>query len=304
MWLHVVEDAIVDGITFFGDNIWVCLLLAPCFGLLMSFTPCCLGHVAMAVRCVQGDTKKTRLTNSLYFVLGGAVVFVAVGLFVWAIGAAMSDSEWLFHTILGSILVAVVFWALFFDKKHKRHSHNALVSTQTSVLIGSLDKDIAVLESDEVDCECHVHAHNHSAVPTSKTRLMAHGFAGAVFAFPCSIPVLLGFLSIAQSVENGWLGITMIGLYIVGHNVLPVVAGVSSKKLFNVHGKGAKVMGLLKIAVLLLMLFYAGLMIFSGLYEKFGDHDGHGHDEFVLVLNAMHAKLDVAGRLFLKLCSI
>lgn len=278
MWLHAVDDFIANSIAYFGQNIWIGILIAPLFGLLMSFTPCCLGQVAVAVRCVKGDTKRARLSNSLYFALGGAFLFVAVAVLVVLLGGIMADAEWMFHLVIGGALIVIIAWALFFDTKHNKHCvHDSIVEPDGAILIGHIDAhthEIAVTE--EVDCECHVHAHNHTAVATSKTRIMAHGFAGAVFAFPCSIPVLLAFLAFAQSINNYFVGSIMIALYIVGHNILPVIGGVSSKALFKGGVKSAKFFKAFKIAVLLLILAYAGLMIFEGLFEKLGGEE-HVH---------------------------
>ncbi|MCL1944211.1 MAG: hypothetical protein FWF56_00150 [Firmicutes bacterium] len=283
MSLHGIENFITNLITYFGENIWVGLLLAPVLGILMSFTPCCLAHAGIAMHCVQGDTKGKRLSNSMFFALGGVIVFAIVALLVWTLGAVMADIEWVFHVLLGTVLIVVIVWAMFFNKKHK-HSHSLSVEQDTAVLVGSLDKKSNTINvAQPVDCECSVHAHDHTAIATTKARMIANGFAGAVFSFPCSIPVILAFLAFAQSSGNYVAGTSMIALYIIGHNILPVIAGVSSKSLFKSNGISKKVLTVLRNVVLIVMLFYAGLLIFEGLYEQFGDHTGHVH-EHVLAL--------------------
>jgi cytochrome c biogenesis protein CcdA len=252
-----------------GDNIWLGLLLAPILGVMMSFVPCCLAHAGLAVRCVHGDSTRQRVGNSLLFSLGGVLVFVAVAVVVFLAGVGLRQYEWLFHILVGTLLIITVAWALFFDTRHKKHSAQAIQAQSHND-----DNGGHQLFSDEQDDGCGCNVHKGTSTQNSP-RVLAHGAAGAVFAFPCSIPVLLAIIAFSMQSGNSAGGIAMIGLYIVGHNILPFVAGVSAKKLFKNDGVGSKVFGVLKIVMLILLAIFAVVTVLEGFWELI--EPGHMH---------------------------
>ncbi|MCL1944210.1 MAG: hypothetical protein FWF56_00145 [Firmicutes bacterium] len=247
MPLHIIENFIVNLIGDFCENIWLGLLLAPLLGILMSFTPCCLAHAGVAMHCVDGDTKNKRFGNSMLFVVGGVVFFALASLLVGLLGAALSNVSWLMHVLLGVLLIVSIGWVLFFNKKHSQ-----------------------------------LRLYNHAT--TTKSRMLINGFVGAIFVFPSNIPILLAFFAFAQISSNIVLGVAMLALYIIGHSVL-IVVGVSSKPLFSKNDVAKKVFIVLRIVVLLIMLCYAFLLIFNGLYEKFGDNTHHMHEHILTLLS-------------------
>jgi cytochrome c biogenesis protein CcdA len=100
--------------------------------------------------------------------------------------------------------------------------------------------------------------------------------AGAIFAFPCSVPVILAIIVFANYSNNLLAGALMVVLYIIGHNVLPVAAGVSAKALFKNNGKGSKVFLVIKTVFLVIFAIMAVLIIIEGVHDFVHPHE-HVH---------------------------
>lgn len=144
--MHFIEHFVEEIIAFLSNNIWLGLLISPILGLLMSLMPCCLAGVGIVTKLVDkegiasnettnqtnattntttnqtGDKKKTykSLRYSLIFALGSIVIFFVIGLLIGILGDALSQIEWLFHILVGGILI---FFSIYYIIKTIKNKH-------------------------------------------------------------------------------------------------------------------------------------------------------------------------------------
>ncbi len=198
------------------QNVWIGLLVSLLAGFLSSFTPCSLTSVPLIIGYVGGYTKdkKKALLYTIAFCVGQTIVFVVMGIIVAFVGRLFFGIQKYWYIILGvlMVLMALQTWEVIqiFPRKQR---YGAV--KYKGILGGFI-----------------------------------MGILGAVFASPCSTPMLIAITAIVSSSQTIVMGVIMLLLYSIGHSVLVVIAGTSLGFVNEViHStRFAKVSKIIKIA--------------------------------------------------------
>jgi len=118
------------------------------------------------------------------------------------------------------------------------------------------------------DCNCKCHKKKH----TSKVKVFGYGMIGAIFNIPCNVPALIAIFAFAASVDSLLVGLLMITLYVVGHSILPVVAGVGTRfiKSMSTLKKAGKLVEIIKVIIMAVLILFAIFIIYQGVVELLG----------------------------------
>jgi len=189
---------------------WLAFLLVFLGGVLTSFTPCVYPVIPITISYVGGSAKGNPLKGfvlSLWFVLGIAITYSALGLLAAATGAAFgqaTQNPWVNGTI--ALIVGAMGFSMagFFDIQ--------LPSGLTSRVGGARGGFLGPI-------------------------LM--GFATGLIAAPCVGPVLVVLLSWVAQTGSLFLGFWLLFTFALGLGLLFIVLGTFSGALAALPGAGA-----------------------------------------------------------------
>lgn len=213
------------------DHFWFGLLLVFLGGILTSFSPCIFPMIPITIAVLgQNAQHKSRLQNfmtSIFYVLGIALTYSVLGLFVASTGAIFG-STLANPYVVGSICVILFLMAL---------SQFGLFEIQTPIFITRL-------------------------LVGKKTKqsyfgALLSGLISGVVASPCVGPVLVALLSYVATINSPLLGFLYLFIYALGMGSIFLALGLSNQLLQKLPSSGPwldvvkNVMG-----ILLLMGFY------------------------------------------------
>lgn len=213
-----------------SQNLWIGLLIALVAGLLTSIMPRSLSSVPLVIGYVGGysDTKKRAFFYSLMFCLGTTITLTIIGVIAALVGRIFLGIQMYWYIILGVLmfLMALQTW----DVIH-------ILPQKTSYGSGKIKGALGAL---------------------------IMGNIGAVFASPCSTPVLIAISAVVSTGQNIVMGILMLLLYSVGHCALMLVAGtfVGFTNEITHSPKFVKVSKVIKIIMGLLIMALSGYMFY------------------------------------------
>lgn len=216
------------------------LLFALSFlgGLVASIAPCSLAMLPIIIGYVGGysDNKPSKtFVQMLFFVLGTAIVFSAIGIVCAITGKVfVSFAGGYFGIVLAGIILVMGL-----------------------KLIGVLDFELPVMIKE---------------MPKNDgTNTFLYPIVlGAIFALagsPCSTPILAGIMAFASLSASITEAIIMLFLFALGQGIIIILAGFLTSHLKNWKGFYKFSDWLLKISGLLLVL--AGLYIFYKIFSPF-----------------------------------
>ena len=212
---------------------YIAPLLALVAGALTSFTPCSLSSIPLVVGYVggagQGDTRRA-LRLSLFFALGSAVTFTALGVIASIAGRLIGTSASWWYIVLGVLMV--------------------LMSLQTWGIF-------------EVIPSSYLLAKN---TKRGYAGALIAGILGGVFSSPCSTPVLIALLTIVAGKGSILWGIVLLLMYSIGHGILAIVAAtsISFVQKLSASEKYGRVSNVLKAVMGLLILLIGFYMFYLG----------------------------------------
>ena len=210
-----------------SQNLWIGLAISLLAGVLTSFTPCALSSVPLVIGYVGGytDNKKKAFFYSLIFCIGQAVTFTVVGVVASLVGRLFLGIQMYWYIILGVLmaLMALQTW----DIIHIFPQKCGYSGTKSKGVLGAL--------------------------------LM--GMLGAIFASPCSTPVLIAITAVVSTGQTVVMGVLMLLLYSIGHSVLILVAGTSVGFVNEIahsekFAKASKIIKIVMGAVLMVLSLY------------------------------------------------
>jgi len=227
-----MENILANFVYVLSQNIWLAFVMALIAGLVSSFSPCVLSAIPLIIGYVggyAGDDKKRAFKYSLFFCLGLAATFTALGAASALLGRLMIGAGKWWYIILGIIMLVMALQMLGIFN----------IMPQT----------------------CRV--------PAKRTGLAGAfvlGILGGVLSSPCATPVLAAILAFVAGQGNIALGVGLLAVYSIGHCALLLVAGTSVgfvQKLAASPGTeewGKILKGFFGILILLLSfyLFYTG----------------------------------------------
>lgn len=154
-----------------SQNLWIGLLVSLVAGLLTSFTPCSLSSVPLIIGYVGGytDNKKRAFFYSLMFCLGMAIVFTALGVVAALVGRLFLGIQMYWYIILGILMLvmALQMWGIIniFPQKCGVSSKSKMKGAIGAFIMGMI---------------------------------------GAIFASPCSTPVLIAITAVVSTGQSSW----------------------------------------------------------------------------------------------------
>jgi cytochrome c-type biogenesis protein len=219
--------------TLFGDvaqllqhNPWLAVVAVFLGGVTTALNPCVLAMVPLLMGVVAGNRETTNLKRSLvfslFFVLGLAATFTALGLVSALLGRMFGD--------IGGFWKYVVAAVCLIMGLH---------------LLGLLKWNLAIPIGSRVKKRGHFGA-------------FLLGLLFGVVSTPCAVPILAVLLAFVAEKGNVLYGGFLLFVYALGHSLLVLVAGTSvgaakglleSKGLRKAHGVIQKIAGVLIIAI-------------------------------------------------------
>jgi cytochrome c biogenesis protein CcdA len=213
----------------FTGSYWLGVLIAFAAGILTVFTPCSLTNIPLIVSYIGGTTKKKAAVFSVFICLGQSAVFVLMGLLAASLGKLMSlagfDKIW--HSVLAAIMLFMASEMFGITNVLHRHGH-ATDGVKQKGILGAL----------------------------------LIGMLGAVFATPCSLPILSAILAYVSTTGFPiYAGGVMMLAYGVGHSVPLVLAGSSINFVSKIgssekYAKAAKIIKFIFGVLLVLLAVY------------------------------------------------
>ncbi|MGN1373239.1 MAG: cytochrome c biogenesis CcdA family protein [Candidatus Coproplasma sp.] len=224
-WLQTLSEVL-------SQNLWIGLLISLAAGLLTSFTPCSLSSVPLIIGYVGGytDNKKRAFFYSLMFCIGMAIVFTALGVVSALVGRLFLGIQMYWYIILGILMF--------------------VMALQTWGII-------------------HIFPQKCSFGANSKTKgaigAYVMGMVGAIFASPCSTPVLIAIMAVVSTGQSIVMGILMLLLYSLGHSVLIVIAGtfVGFANEISHSEKFDKASKIIKIIMGIMLMAFSAYLFYS-----------------------------------------
>ena len=219
-------------------NIVLLFWLSFLGGLIASISPCSLAMLPMIIGYIGGysNEKPARtLVQLIFFVLGTAIVFTAIGIIC---------------AITGKVFVSFAggYFGLFIA---------AIVMIMGLKLVGILDFELPVVIKE---------------IPQNKAQsiYLYPILLGAVFALagtPCSTPILAAIMAFASLSASLMQAVVMLFLFAIGQGLILIVAGFLTSRLKNWKGFYKFSDVLLKISGVLLIL--ASLYIYYKIFAPF-----------------------------------
>jgi cytochrome c-type biogenesis protein len=212
---------------------WLAVVAVFFGGVTTALNPCVLAMVPLLMSVVAGNrettTVKRSLVFSLFFVLGLAVTFTALGLISGLMGRMFGD--------VGR------FW---------KYAVAGVCLLMGLHLLGTIKWNLPVPAGIRVKKQGYIGA-------------FLLGLLFGVVSAPCAVPILAVLLAFVAEKGNILYGGFLLFVYALGHSVLVLVAGTSvgaakglleSKGLRKAHGVLQKVAGVLIIGIGLYFLFW------------------------------------------------
>ncbi len=219
-------------------NIVLLFWLSFLGGLIASISPCSLAMLPMIIGYIGGYSKERpsrTLVQLIFFVLGTAIVFTAIGIIC---------------AITGKVFVSFAggYFGLFIA---------AIVMIMGLKLVGVLDFELPVVIKE---------------IPQNKAQsiYLYPILLGAVFALagtPCSTPILAAIMAFASLSASLMQAVVMLFLFAIGQGLILIVAGFLTSRLKNWKGFYKFSDVLLKISGVLLIL--AALYIYYKIFAPF-----------------------------------
>lgn len=220
----------------FTGNYWLGVLIAFVAGILTVFTPCSLTNIPLIVSYIGGSEKKKAVFLSVFICLGQSAVFVLMGMLAASLGKLMSlagfDKVW--HSLLAAVMLFMASEMFGITNLLHRHGHSSEGVKQKGIL-GAL----------------------------------LIGMLGAVFATPCSLPVLSAILAYVSAAGFPiYAGGLMMLAYGLGHSIPLVVAGSSINFVSKIGSseKFAKAAKIIKIVSGVLLVLLAVYLVVSAFW--------------------------------------
>jgi len=218
--------------TLVQQNPWLAVVAVFFGGVTTALNPCVLAMVPLLMSVVAGNRETTTLRRSLFFslffVLGLAVTFTAMGLVSALMGRMFGDvgGFWRYAVagvclLMGLHLLGVIRWNLPAPAGFRVKAQGSIGAFLLGLLFG-------------------------------------------VVSTPCAVPILAVLLAFVAEKGNILYGAFLLFVYALGHSALVLVAGTSvgaakglleSKGLRNAHAVVQKVAGILIIGIGLYFLF-------------------------------------------------
>lgn len=219
-------------------NIVLLFWLSFLGGLIASISPCSLAMLPMIIGYIGGYSKERparTLVQLIFFVLGTAVVFTAIGIIC---------------AITGKVFVSFAggYFGLLIA---------AIVMIMGLKLVGILDFELPVMIKE---------------IPQNKAQniYLYPILLGAVFALagtPCSTPILAAIMAFASLSASLFQAVIMLFLFAIGQGLILIAAGFLTSRLKNWKGFYKFSDVLLKISGVLLIL--AALYIYYKIFAPF-----------------------------------
>ena len=213
------------------SNAGVSLGIAFLAGILSSFTPCALSSIPLVIGYVGGcaDNRKKALVYSLFFCVGLAIAFTVLGVVAVFVGRLFMGIQLYWYIILGllMLLMALEMWGV----THILPQRCGYRTIGKKGIWGAIGM----------------------------------GMLGAVFASPCTTPVLIAIMAIVSTWNSIGMGIGMLLLYSIGHSLLLLIAGTSTGFVREViHSQRFEKVGVIvKIVVGILLFLFAIVLFYS-----------------------------------------
>lgn len=225
--------------TLFGDvalllqnNPWLAVVAVFFGGITTALNPCVLAMIPLLMSVVAGNRETTNakrsLVFSLFFVLGLAVTFTALGLISALLGRMFGDvgGFWKYLVagvclVMGLHLLGLIKWNFGFSTGMQIKKRGTFGAFLLGLLFG-------------------------------------------VVSTPCAVPILAVLLAFVAEKGNVVYGGFLLFVYALGHSALILIAGTSvgaakglleSKGLQKAHGIIQKIAGILIIGIGLYFLF-------------------------------------------------
>ena len=220
-----------------GENLKTFSILAPILaflgGILTSISPCSLASVPLVVGYMTGTNEnntKRAFKISLFFSLGMAITYTALGVAAALLSKIFSQSGKWWDIFLGLLMV--------------------LMALQTWEIINLVPSRIL----------------SNKGGRTGYIGALIVGMMAGLFASPCSTPILISLLAIVASTGNLFWGIFLFLLYSIGNSILIVVAGTSTGFVGNVMSNKSygKISNIVRIIFGLLMLLVGLYFLYTG----------------------------------------
>ncbi|MBC7765182.1 MAG: cytochrome c biogenesis protein CcdA [Hyphomonadaceae bacterium] len=228
----MVESILSSFGQMLSQNIWLAFVMALVAGLISSFSPCVLSAIPLVIGYVggyAGNDKKKAFKYSLFFCIGLALTFTALGAASAMLGRMMTGTGKWWYIILALIMT--------------------FVGLQMLGIFNFMPQTCAV--------------------PSKRKGLLGAfflGIVGGVLSSPCATPVLAAILAFVAGQGNIALGIALLAVYAAGHCALILIAGTSIGVVQKLSaspnteriGKALKIVFGSLVLILAMYLFYIG----------------------------------------------
>ena len=229
-----MDNILSDMSVLISGNIWIAPVIAFLAGILTSFSPCSLSSIPLIIGYVGGynveDTKKS-FKLSIFFAIGMAITFTALGTIASLLGKYIRGGGSLWYIFLGVVMV------------------------------------LMALQTYEVFTFIRPTTFQNRNKKKGYLGAFLMGILGGFFSSPCSTPVLIVLLAlVANSNGNILWGAFLLLLYSIGNSFLVVALGTSTglvKKIKNSQ-KYNKVYNISKYILGTIILFIGFYMFYLG----------------------------------------
>ena len=105
-----MENILSNFSQLLSQNIWLAFVMALIAGLISSFSPCVLSAIPLVIGYVggyAGNDKRQAFKYSLFFCVGLAITFTALGAASALLGRLMTGTGKWWYIVLGIIMVIV-----------------------------------------------------------------------------------------------------------------------------------------------------------------------------------------------------
>jgi len=213
-----------------GEHFKATMLIASFLGgVIASVSPCSLAMLPIIIGYIGGYSKEKpikTLMQMIFFILGSAVVFSAIGIICAVTGKVfISFFGSYFGLFIGSFLIVMGLKLL------------DILDFEFPVIIKSIPK-------------------NEGGFAFLYPFLI--GMVFALAGTPCSTPILAGIMAFASVAENVLFAVLMLFLFAIGQGLILVIAGVFTSSIKNMQA-------FMKVSEFLLK-FSGALLVLSGLY--------------------------------------
>jgi cytochrome c-type biogenesis protein len=229
-----MESVFGDVSALLQSNSWIAVVAVFLGGVTTALNPCVLAMIPLLMGVVAGNkettTLKRSLVFSLFFVLGLAVTFTALGLISALMGRMFGNVGHFWKYLIAGVCF--------------------LMGLQ---LLGVFKWNIPVPTGLRVKKQGYVGA-------------FFLGLLFGVVSTPCAVPILAVLLAFVAEKGNVLYGGFLLFVYALGHSALVLIAGTSvgaakglleSKGLRKAHGILQKLAGVLIIGIGFYFLFWA-----------------------------------------------